>query len=68
MPSLYVRRSGVIESRILLYLASRETGRAQSRALEGVVDIDADSGPDSVPRSIDAVDLARNTGTETSIP
>jgi hypothetical protein len=32
---------------------------AQSQTLEGVVDIHAHSDPDSVPRSIDAVDLAK---------
>ena len=32
---------------------------AQSPALEGVVDIHAHSDPDSVPRSIDAIDLAK---------
>ena len=32
---------------------------AQTRPLEGVVDIHAHSAPDSVPRSIDAIDLAR---------
>ena len=33
--------------------------RAQVKPLEGVIDIHAHSAPDSVPRSIDAVDLAR---------
>lgn len=32
---------------------------AQTKPLEGVIDIHAHSAPDSVPRSIDAVDLAR---------
>src|SRR5437867_9118918 len=32
---------------------------AQSQALEGVVDIHAHSDPDSVPRSIDGVELAK---------
>jgi hypothetical protein len=32
---------------------------AETRPLEGVIDIHAHSAPDSVPRSIDAVDLAR---------
>lgn len=33
--------------------------QGQSNPLEGVIDIHAHSAPDSVPRSIDAVDLAR---------
>jgi hypothetical protein len=33
--------------------------RAQARPLDGVIDIHAHTAPDSVPRSIDAVDLAR---------
>jgi hypothetical protein len=32
---------------------------AQTRPLDGVIDIHAHSAPDSVPRSIDAIDLAR---------
>jgi len=32
---------------------------AQSRPLEGVIDIHAHTAPDSVPRSIDSIDLAR---------
>ena len=32
---------------------------AQTRPLEGVIDIHAHSAPDSIPRSIDAIDLAR---------
>ena len=33
--------------------------RAQTRPLDGVIDIHAHTAPDSVPRSIDAIDLAR---------
>jgi hypothetical protein len=33
--------------------------RAQMKPLEGVIDIHAHTAPDSVPRSIDAIDLAR---------
>jgi hypothetical protein len=33
--------------------------QAQSKPLEGVIDIHAHTAPDSVPRSIDAIDLAR---------
>ncbi len=33
--------------------------RAQSRSLDGVIDIHAHTAPDSVPRSIDAIDLVR---------
>jgi hypothetical protein len=33
--------------------------RAQSKPLDGVIDIHAHTAPDSVPRSIDAIDLAR---------
>jgi Family of unknown function (DUF6282) len=33
--------------------------RAQTKPLEGVIDIHAHTAPDSVPRSIDAIDLAR---------
>jgi hypothetical protein len=33
--------------------------RAQTKPLEGVIDIHAHAAPDSVPRSIDAIDLAR---------
>jgi len=32
--------------------------------LEGVIDIHAHSGPDSIPRSLDAIDLARLAKTE----
>src|SRR4051794_31132290 len=32
---------------------------AQTKPLEGVIDIHAHTAPDSVPRSIDAIDLAR---------
>jgi hypothetical protein len=35
------------------------SGRAQTKPLEGVIDIHAHTAPDSVPRSIDAIDLAR---------
>ena len=35
------------------------SGRAQTKPLEGVIDIHAHAAPDSVPRSIDAIDLAR---------
>jgi hypothetical protein len=35
------------------------SGRAQMKPLEGVIDIHAHTAPDSVPRSIDAIDLAR---------
>lgn len=33
--------------------------RAQAKPLDGVIDIHAHTAPDSVPRSIDAIDLAR---------
>ena len=33
--------------------------RAQTRPLDGVIDIHAHTAPDSVPRSIDSIDLAR---------
>ncbi len=33
--------------------------QGQTKALEGVIDIHAHTAPDSVPRSIDAIDLAR---------
>jgi len=35
------------------------SGLAQMKPLEGVIDIHAHTAPDSVPRSIDAIDLAR---------
>ena len=35
------------------------TAQAQIKPLEGVIDIHAHSAPDSTPRSIDAIDLAR---------
>lgn len=44
-----------------LFCAVLVAGRAygQSKPLEGVIDIHAHTAPDSVPRSIDAIDLAR---------
>src|SRR5471032_1187445 len=42
----------------LLALAAAPAARAQSD-LTGVIDIHAHSDPDSMPRSIDAIDLAR---------
>jgi hypothetical protein len=35
------------------------SSRAQTKPLDGVIDIHAHTAPDSVPRSIDAIDLAR---------
>jgi len=35
------------------------TARAQSRPLDGVIDIHVHAAPDSTPRSIDAIDLAK---------
>ena len=44
----------------LLYVATGcLLGSAQTKPLEGVIDIHAHTAPDSVPRSIDAIDLAR---------
>jgi hypothetical protein len=42
---------------LILYAAS--AGFAQENPLTGVIDIHAHSAPDSTPRSIDAIDLAR---------
>jgi hypothetical protein len=40
-------------------VATSIQGRAQVKPLEGVIDIHAHTAPDSVPRTIDAIDLAR---------
>jgi hypothetical protein len=54
-----------IQLTLLLLCAALATGSAHAQAntqvkpLEGVIDIHAHTAPDSVPRSIDAIDLAR---------
>jgi Family of unknown function (DUF6282) len=44
---------------LVLCLAARAGALAQENPLAGVIDIHVHSSPDSVPRSIDAIDLAR---------
>jgi Family of unknown function (DUF6282) len=44
---------------LVLALGTAVTSRAQENPLAGVIDIHAHSAPDSTPRSIDAIDLAR---------
>src|SRR6201996_6369557 len=44
---------------LLLAFGAVMTSLAQENPLAGVIDIHAHSAPDSMPRSIDAVDLAR---------
>ena len=44
---------------LLCAVATSIQGRAQVKPLEGVIDIHAHTAPDSVPRTIDAIDLAR---------
>jgi Predicted metal-dependent hydrolase with the TIM-barrel fold len=44
---------------MLLAAVTPMAGGAQMKPLEGVIDIHAHTAPDSVPRSIDAIDLAR---------
>jgi hypothetical protein len=40
-------------------VCSASVGLAQEQPLAGVIDIHVHSAPDSTPRSIDAIDLAR---------
>ncbi|HEV2273172.1 MAG TPA: DUF6282 family protein [Acidobacteriaceae bacterium] len=44
---------------LLLWFAAASIGMAQQNPLQGVIDIHVHSAPDSVPRKIDAIDLAR---------
>lgn len=44
---------------LVLFLMAALPGSAQQNPLAGVIDIHVHSAPDSVPRSIDAIDLAR---------
>ena len=44
---------------LLCFTAVCFSSGAQTKPLEGVIDIHAHTAPDSVPRSIDAIDLAR---------
>jgi|SRR5579859_4476875 len=52
----------MIRPRIAIFLFGSllaSTALAQTKPLEGVIDIHAHTAPDSVPRSIDSIDLAR---------
>jgi hypothetical protein len=44
---------------VLAYALMGLTARAQTRPLDGVIDIHVHTAPDSIPRSIDAIDLAK---------
>jgi len=44
---------------VLLGILAAWNAQAQEKPLEGVIDIHVHTAPDSVPRSIDAIDLAR---------
>ena len=54
---ILMNRIGVAALLCAVLMACRTYG--QAKPLEGVIDIHAHTAPDSVPRSIDAIDLAR---------